>query len=327
MFFNRGGETRSQRAARLDLERRVTEVHKQAGEGFMAVGPRSRSPLNAERKSAFTGDGFDFYQPTEYDPEVHDARKIMWAKSASLADDDMLLARVTRPETQITVYAGIDLSRTHDFGSSRESKLWLMARSVATMCYSLKGTQDLILPLMYANNSVERLTPKSVSPLNISRRLVADILEPPYSDGSQDSGMIQMLNSIPRRGRCEIVLFSDFLNMTPEQQELLRRVARRNSVRACVIQDDRERHLPESPVWWPFPSPLRVFDLTSGKQYVWWTTQGNRDKYTAAFNAHEKRLKEFFKSAGIQHQFVNTNEGHKATYKVIELLAFPPMLR
>lgn len=326
LSFLGGGESKSQRTARLELERRVQQVHKEAGEGYVAVGPRSRSPRNAERKSQFTGDGFDFYQVTEYDPDQHDAKQIMWRQSAAMPDD-MLLARVNRPETQVTVYAAFDLSRTLDFGWSRESKLWLMARSAATMCYSLKSTQDLVLPMMYANNAVDWLARRAVSPLNVSHHLVSNILEPPYSDGRQDSGMIQMLKSIPRRGRCEIIIMSDFLNLTPEQQEALTQAAKKNSVRCVVIQDDRERYLPESPAWWPFPSPLRVFDLTSGQQYVWWTTRGNREKYTQAFTDHEKRLQAFFKSANILYKFVNTNEGQKATQKVIELLSFPGLLR
>ncbi len=320
------GESAAERTARLELDRKVTLVHKEAVKGWVSIAHKSRSSMAADRKAVYTGDGYDFFQAVPYDPELHDTRKIMWRQSAARWDGE-LIAKVTKPEVQAAVYAGFDISKTLDFGMSRETKLWLMARLGVTLCYSLKDTQDLLKPMLYANNSVGWLTTRPVFPNQISRRLATEILDPIGSDGQQDSGMLHMLNCVPKTRRSEVIIFSDFLNMTQEQEEALVQTAKRHSVRAVVIQDNRERYLPESPWYWPFPAPLRVFDLSDGHQYTWWTTASNRAKYTAEFERHEARLKAFFKKAHISYAMFNTNEGPEATRKMLILLAQPPLAR
>ena len=312
--------------AQEELEQRIDQVHREAGEGYVEVGPRSRTSRTGSRRTVFTGAGMEFFQAKQFFWGSDDPRTML-SRAAARSNGDVLYCRVNKPETQTTVYALFDISRTLDFGYSRESKLWLLARSAVTACFSLKATQDLIMPALYANNEISWRTLRATSPALVSRKLAGLILDPVYSTGRLESGLSQALNMVPARGKCEVLLMSDFLNLTADQAAQLAEVSRKNSVRALILQDQRERYLPEPPSWWPFPAPLRVFDMTTGKQYSWWLTRGNRQKYTAEFEAHERKLRQFFTDNGIHYQVVNTNEGQEATAKVVKLLSLPPLHR
>lgn len=308
------------------LNDRIDQVIREAGQGYVEVGPRSRTTRTGARRTVFTGQGMEFYQARQFFWGSDDPRTLL-SRAAARTGGDTLYCRINKPETQTTVYLLGDISRTLDFGFSRESKLWLLARSAVTVLFSLKDTQDLVLPMLYANNDVAWRTPTSVSPMYVTRRLAGMVLDPVYSSGKLESGLVKALNAVPKTKRSEIVILSDFLNLTPEQADALAKAAKRHSVRAGVIQDHRERFLPEAPRWWPLPAPLKVFDLTTGRQYTWWLTARNRAQYTREFEEHEKRLFAYFKSSNIRYETLSTNEGHEATKKMVKLLAMPPLVR
>lgn len=309
-----------------DLDKRIQQVIDEAGEGYVRIGPRSRTSRTGTRRTVFTGQGFEFYQARQFFWGSDDPRTLL-SRAAARTGGEVLYCRVNKPETQIPVYLLGDISRTLDFGFSRESKLWLLARAAATVMHSLRDTQDLVQPLLYANSSIVWRTPKPMWPNYVIHQTIGNILDPVYSSGRLESGLVQALDSVPSRTRGEVVILSDFLNLTPEQSAALAKAAERHSVRAVVIQDERERHLPENPKWWPLPAPLRVFDLTTGRQYTWWLTNRNRAQYTREFEEHEHRLFAYFADNNIRYEVLNTNEGDEATRKVQELLASPPLTR
>jgi len=310
-------------ASRLEAD--VDRVHREAAQGYVEVAPRSRTSKIGSRRTVFTGMDGEFWQSRQFQWGQDDARTIM-SRSAARTGGDPLFCKVTKPETQTQVHLLADVSKTLNFGMSRENKLFLQARAAVTVCLSLKESQDNVVPMLYANNEVVWTVPRPVAPVHVTRTMTRMILNPVYSTGKMDSGLISALRRLPPR-RSEVLILSDFLNVTPEQQEALAKVARRHCVRALVIQDQRERHLPESTWWLPFPMPLKVFDLTTGHQATWWLTDRNRAQYTREFEEHEARLFAFFKTCGIRHEVVNTNEGPEATKKVLKLLALPPLTR
>jgi uncharacterized protein (DUF58 family) len=306
----------------LDVDARVDDILRQSGEGFVAIGFRSRSYRTGSRRTIFTGPAGDFYKTAEYVPGEHEQRQIMPRATAKTGGRQKIV-KICRPDAQTTVYMLADINRTLDFGHSRESKLELMARCAATVCLSLKETQDLVKAALYANESVAYSMSRAMVPTMAVRRIIREIIDPVHSTGKLSSGLEEAVRIVPAAGQREVVILSDFLNFTENQYQVLADLARLNNVRAVVIQDIRERELPNPGSF--IPRPLKVFDMTTGRQVTWWLTDANRRKYTAEFERHEAGLKKFFEDNGIRYEFVRTDDTESVP-QVIGLLSSPPLL-
>ncbi len=310
------------------MSERINQVITRASKGFVAVGFRVPTHRVGTRRSNVTGAQGEFLQTTEYVPGDHDRRQIM-ARATARTGGREIIARVCRPEAQATLYILGDINRTLDWGSSRLSKLELMACCLATACMSLKKSQDLVKIALYANNTAQHVMPRPRIPNIAIRQMLPFILDPVYSDGSVGSGLEGAFKVVPARGKKECLLLSDFLNFTPEQYDLLALRAKLNNVRAVVIQDRRERELPEPEegrLLGIFPAGIQVFDMETGKQETWWLNDQTRTRYRQEFEAHEERLKAFFKENNISYTIVQTDD-KDAMKKVVALLASPPLLR
>lgn len=309
--------------ARQSLEDRIDAILEQAGDGFYEVGFRSRSYRTGARKTIYTGPTGDFYKTAEYVRGEHDRRQIM-ARASAKTGGRKKIVKVCRPEAQTTVYVLGDINRTLDFGSSRESKLELMARCCATICLSLDETKDLVRASLYANRSVVYQMIRAQMPMMAVRELIENIIEPVTSNPKLDSGFAEAIQIVPAQGQNEVVILSDFLNFTDAHYKALAELSLINNVRAIVIQDLRERELPAGSRF--IPTPLKVFDMNTGRQVTWWLTESNRRKYTAEFEQHEAALFQFFAANNITYEAVRTDEGEVSDLKVIGLLSSPPLL-
>ncbi len=309
--------------SRQTLEGRIDAILEKAGDGFFEVGFRSRSYRTGARRTIYTGPSGDFYKTAEYVRGEHDRRQIM-ARASAKTGGRHKIVKVCRPEAQTTVYVLGDINRTLDFGSSRESKLELMARCAATICLSLDETKDLMKASLYANQSVVYQMLRAQMPMMAVRELIENIIEPVSSNPKLDSGFEEAIQIVPAQGQNEVVILSDFLNFTDAHYKALTELALINNVRAIVIQDMRERELPAGSRW--IPTPLKVFDMNTGRQVTWWLTEANRRKYTAEFEQHEAALFKFFTDNNITFEAVRTDEGEAADLKVIGLLSSPPLL-
>ncbi len=304
------------------IEERVDEILTEAGEGFLDVGYRSRQFRTGIQRTIHTAPEGEFFQAEEFVPGEHDPRSIMARATMAVADENMIFRRVCRPDAQTTVHVLADVNRTLDFGHSRESKLKLMGRCMATVALSLKDSGDLMKVAMYANDQIVYRSYRAMFPGMIMRTLIEMILDPVGSTGELSSGLEDALTIVPSRGQSEIVLLSDFINITKEQRELLRMVASVNNLRCIVLQDLRERELPAGGL---LPAPLKAFDVNTGKQVTWWLTRSERERYAREFKEHDENLRKFFDDNGISFEVVDTNEGPASIAKVIGLLASPPL--
>jgi uncharacterized protein (DUF58 family) len=306
-----------------ELDDRIDKILQEAGQGFCEIGFRSRSYRTGTRRTIFTGSSGDFFRTAEYVRGEHERRQIMARASAKTGGRQMVV-KVCRPDAQTTVYVLGDINRTLNFGSSRESKLELMARCAATVCMSLGKTSDLVRASLYANNSVVYQMHRAQMPTMAVRELVGNIIEPVLSTGSLESGFEEAIQIVPPSGQNEVVVLSDFLNFTEAQYKALAELSAINNVRAVVIQDIRERELPRGSSF--IPMPLKVFDMNTGRQVTWWLTPYNRRRYTEEFERHEETLYKFFADNNITYEAVQTDEGDESVLKVIGLLSSPPLL-
>ncbi len=302
------------------LQAQITSLLQEAQRDTVEVGARSLNLCDGLRRSIYKGGTGDFLHPTEYDPQEHDARMIMQAATARTGGE-VIYVRVHRPETQLPVVLLIDGSRTLMFGSGDESKLWLAAKAAVSLCLSLRDTQDRVLPIVYGGGSTWT-TGVPTAPQQAMYQIAARLLEPSFTTEASD--LERALNMVPDR-QAEVIIISDFLNLTPAAAQTLTRLGRRNSTRALVVHDIRERELPEPAWWWPLPSLLPVFDLETGEEASWWNTAHNRARFAHQFQVRQMALHELFDTSNIRHETIETNQGASGLRKFLRLLALPPI--
>lgn len=301
--------------AHLSIDQKIDKVLTEVGEGLIRIDWRVVCASRAgERLSLSPGASEEFVGAREFEPD-DDPRQIL-ASATARTGGRPVYVKVCQPPMVAELELFADVNRTLNFGHSRENKLWLAARCAATTILSANQTQDLLGFAAYANMTVVRRIPQT-HPDNLVRPVVGAILEPPYSKGNLDCGLGVALKTLAGPNKKEVIIISDFLNFTPEQRELLKMAAVTHSIKAVVVQDKRERYLPE------VYGPLKVFDLTSGKQKTWWLKRKTRKQYTQEFEEHEARLLSYFAENGIRYAVVNTDEGHESTTNVLRLLLTP----
>ncbi len=309
-----------------DLEARIDRVLSEASEGVLEVGFRSRMFKTGVRRSVFNGVEGEFVQAKQFTWGADDPRTIL-SRATMRSAGETIYCRVSRPETKTCVYVLADIGRTHDFGHFGESKQELLARAFACVCMSVKDSHDVIKAALFGFCDGEKVfrMPRAQDPNRIVRKLVGDILEPEagLTEDVETGGFAQALKILSERGQQDVVILSDFLSMTGEHEKLIADVAQNNCVRAVVVQDLRERELPQGPRWLPFPVPIDVFDLSTGARKKWWLTAKNRSRYTQAFEEHEVRLHRFFKAHGVSFETIGTESGAEANKSVLGLLSCP----
>ena len=303
------------------LQARITRLLQEAQKDTVVVGVRSRNLRDGTRRSIFKGNAGDFLHPTEYDPQEHDARQIMPMATARTGGQPIYV-RINRPETQLPVVLLIDLGRTQIFGSGDESKMWLLAKAAVSLCFSLRDSQDRVLPIIFGGSEKVWTTGVPSSPHQVMYQLAEQLLQPTFAPTA--CTLEQALNMVPDRPS-EVVIISDFLSLTPELAAKLGHCGRRNSTRAVVIQDSRERELPPPRRWCPIPSLLPVFDLGTGEEASWWNTAANRDRYRREFREREQWLQAIFEKNGIRFATLETNQGKDAICKFLRLMSMPPL--
>lgn len=308
------------------LAARIDRVLSLASEGAVEVGFRSRMFKTGVRASVFNGVEGEFVQAKQFAWGADDPRTIL-SRATMRSAGETIYCRVNRPDTKTCVYVLADIGRTHDFGHHGESKQELVARAFACVCMSVKDSHDVIKAALFGfaeSDKVFRM-PRAQDPNRIVRKLVGDILEPDLSltQDVEEGGFAHALKILSERGQQDVIILSDFLSMTHEHERLIAGIAQNNCVRAVVVQDLRERELPEGPRWLPFPVPIDVFDLSTGARRKWWLTDKNRRRYTQAFEEHEAKLRRFFKAHGVFFETVSTESGAEANKSVLGLLSCP----
>ncbi len=270
--------------------------------------------LTGMRRSKLTGPGYDFDRIKEFDPDSDDPRTIMQAATAATGGQQVF-AKVTYGLREIPIYVLVDVNKTLEFGTTRATKLRLCAELAASVIAAAEETHDRVGFMAYSNNNVHTYA-RLNAPSRVMFEALSTILRPPSSDGAQDSGLDQALAMLPHK-RSLVFIISDFLNLTQAQKEALSDAGAVHDIVALVVQDKRERELPDT--W----GRLDIQDLRSGKRKTVWLTRANRRKYAEAFADHQRKLADFFGTNLIRHLTVSTEEGDRVIPRLLELFSTP----
>ncbi len=270
-----------------ELEREIDELWREAGQGMIKLGWFSRAMLHpGEHFSRTNAPDVDPDGPRKYE-EGDDESRLMQHVLANTGERILLQ---TVPETTVEFDILNDNNRTLNWGE-RKSKLYQGGIAAATVALCAAKMGDILGYWAYANDSiVKQIRPSQ--PRHIIRRILRSALRPPNSTGRMESGLDRAIKCVFAR-ESQVIIISDCLNLTDEQKKLMKQLARQRRLKVLVIQDPRERSLPDQ------NGPLEVFDLSSRRTVTWLLSDQTRAQYQADFLAHEASLNDFFNSSPV----------------------------
>jgi uncharacterized protein (DUF58 family) len=186
--------------------------------------------------SAFKGRGIEFEEVRPYQVG-DDVRTIDWNVTAR---SDQPFVKLFREERELAVWLLVDLSGSLAFGSQSQTKRELATEVGATLAFSAIKNNDRIGLSMFTD-----VIEKTVLPNKGSRhvlRLIRELLYlQPMHHGTDLHVAIEHLNRTAKR-RSVVFVISDFFAANYERA--LRIAQRRHDIIPIIINDPRERQLP-----------------------------------------------------------------------------------
>lgn len=272
-------------------------------------------PSGGERRSrARGGTGFDMAARLEYEAG-DDTRGIDWAASAQLAMQTVLVNQYYEPR-DMEIWILADVNPTMNFGTVRNiTKKQLVAELAASISKSAEETYDRVGFMAYSEIKVE----SHIGPCSARSALIpvlASLLESEQSiESGRDrsaSGLCQALLRLPRR-RALVFILSDFLNLSSEERQALRRASAAHDVVCMVVNDRRERELPN------VFGMVTLTDMRSGRRKSIWLSRENRARYAENFRQHQQALLAFFRQIHCDSGVFSTEEGPAAIPRIVRL--------
>ena len=283
-------------------------------------------PSPGERKSRSRGsDGYDFAAHVEYTFE-DDPRDIDWFATAATGGQQVIVEQKFEPhDSRFFVLA--DVGTTMGFGSYRTTKRGLATELTGSIILSAAETADRVGFVVYDDHSsVHVQQPRSAK--TVLYPALASIVQ--YDEDAINgkikepkdksvTGLQLALDTVSRYSRSLVFILSDFMNMTEGDVAMLNRVASHHDVVCIMVQDLRERELPQGIL---FGYGFYTFqDMRTGERKTVWLTPHNRRQFNTNFVNHEKRLIEIFQKCDCDWEVISTEEGLAAHPKLLQLFA------
>lgn len=264
--------------------------------------------------------GFDLESISAWQEDI-DEKHIKWSLSARSGFKQLLVARYFQ-DIESTIFVVADCSRTMDFGTVRTTKRVLSAEVAASTIQSAAKEHDKVGVVTFNEQgfcSRSHLKPKSPN----QQLLVAlvSILEGrpnPVKDGTLRpvvSGMAAALKCLPRH-RSLVVLLSDFLNLSDEDKKQIARTARCHDLAPCILEDIRERELPDG------RGVLALEDIRNSRRttiplFSKKSRQDCREWFSTEYAKRHRELTAFLKQCHCRFEVFSTEEERTAVAKKI----------
>ncbi len=203
--------------------------------------------------SVFKGQGMEFHEVREYVPG-DDIRSIDWNVTARMGHP---FIKKYVEERELTVMLAVDISRSLDFGSSRQFKKDLAAEIAAVVAFAATQNNDRVGLALFADE-IEHFLPPRKGPRHVLRVIRDALYFQPRGRGTRLAPALGYLNRVLTR-RSVILIISDFLD--DHFRSALTVAARRHDVIAVVLEDRRERE-------WVAAGVLEWEDAESGQRYL-----------------------------------------------------------
>ncbi len=244
--------------------------------------------LQGDYRSLFYGNGVDFADLREYQPE-DDIRYIDWNVTARM---DAPHVRQYVEDREITAWFLLDLSPSVDFGSQRVTKQTVSAEFVTVLARLLSRHGNRVGALLY-DDRVDTIVPARAGRRHVLH-LLHTMLARPDRPAAARTNLQELLRTafhvVPRRSLVFVV--SDFITV-PGWAEPLAHLAQRHEVIAVRLYDPLEMDLPDLGL-------LVVQDAETGEQvFVDTHDRRFRKRFAEAAVRREAALREAFGEAGV----------------------------
>ena len=203
--------------------------------------------------SVFKGRGMEFAEVRLYQPG-DEVRTIDWNVTARTG-----VPHVKRyaEERELTVMLLVDASASTRFGSVRQLKSALAAELAALFAFSAITNNDKVGLVMFSDR-IELAVPPRKGTRHVLRVIREVLSLQPQGRGTDLAGALEHLQTVSKR-RSVLFVISDFLDASAERA--LKIAARRHDVIAVVLDDPRERELPDVGL-------VELEEAETGERYV-----------------------------------------------------------
>jgi uncharacterized protein (DUF58 family) len=204
-------------------------------------------------QSVFKGRGMEFAEVRLYQPG-DEVRTIDWNVTARTG-----VPHVKRyaEERELTVMLLVDASASTRFGSVKQLKSALAAELGALFAFSAIKNNDKVGLVMFTDR-IELAVPPRKGTRHVLRVIREVLSLKPAGHGTDLAAALEHLQMVSKR-RSVLFVLSDFLDASAERA--LRIAARRHDVIAVVLDDPRERELPDVGL-------VELEEAETGERYV-----------------------------------------------------------
>ncbi|MCP4593253.1 MAG: DUF58 domain-containing protein [bacterium] len=250
--------------------------------------------LAGQYHSAFKGRGMEFEEVRAYQIG-DDVRTIDWNVSARFGQP---YVKVFREERELTVMLLVDMSRSHQFGTSVQFKRELAAEVCATLAFSAIKNNDKV-GLICFTDRIEKFVPAKKGTTHVLR-VIRELLHHQAEGGGTDlAGAFDHLNRVTTR-RSVVFLVSDF--QAGGYEQAMRIARRRHDLIPISITDRREIELPNVGL-------IELIDAETGQTVVVDTSsKALRRNYTTTAGAGQIERQQMFRRMDVDEISLMTGD-------------------
>jgi len=276
----------------------TTDLLKQVRKIEIKTRGLSRNIFAGEYHSAFKGRGMAFSEVREYQ-FGDDIRNIDWNVTARYSHP---YVKIFEEERELTVMLLIDVSGSHDFGTSRKFKRNVITEIAAILAFSAIQNNDKT-GVIFFSDKIEKFIPPKKGKSHILR-IIRELIDfKPDNLGTNIPEALRYFTNVIKK-KCTAFVISDFMDQHADLERALSVANNKHDVVAVRIFDERETELPSIGL-------LKVKDAETGN-YVWVNSSDplTRTRYKAWWLEQSDRLKGIFTRCGVDAAMINTNEDY-----------------
>ena len=252
--------------------------------------------FSGEYHSVFKGQGMAFSEVREYQVG-DDIRSIDWNVTARMGHP---FVKVYDEERELTVMLMVDASASGDFGTVSQMKGEIGVEICALLAFSAIQNNDRVGLIIFTDD-VEAFIPPKKGRRHVLRVIRELLYFRPNRRGTDIGAALDYLNRINKR-KSVVFLVSDFL--ASGYEAALRVSGRRHDLIGVVLQDPRERELPDIGL-------VEVEDAETGREMLVDTSnQEFRYLFRQLTGKLEERREQLFRSVGIDRVNVRTEASY-----------------